>query len=292
MKKIFLLKTNRKRAGTIVAICCNLACLLSALLAPFMPSTSKELRSQLGLSNKSYGYIPETITNMLPTWHKIGKPSPLFTKIDDQKVEMLRKKYAGQQNTNGTSTDKASDESVASLEAAITKQVSKSFLSVYENYFLTFFCIFQGNLVRELKVKNDKSWRDELEVLLNLKKKLIDLKSSASDTNAPEKKLSPKNRKAEPTHVPEQNGDALTDVAALQMAIAKQVLDIVKTFLMIIIHSIIMRSIYTICCITLGYSCARIKSQGRRKCVETTSGDIIETKTAFNGSHWNSTSRC
>lgn len=192
---------DKKRAGTIVAICCNLACLLSALLAPFMPSTSKELRSQLGLSNKSYGYIPETITNMLPTWHKIGKPSPLFTKIDDQKVEMLRKKYAGQQNTNGTSTDKASDESVASLEAAITKQ---------------------GNLVRELKVKNDKSWRDELEVLLNLKKKLIDLKSSASDTNAPEKKLSPKNRKAEPTHVPEQNGDALTDVAALQMAIAKQ----------------------------------------------------------------------
>lgn len=107
-----------------------------------MPSTAKELRSQLGLSNKSYGYIPETITNMLPTWHKIGKPSPIFTKIDDQKVEMLRKKYAGQQETNNEISENKADESVASLEAAITKQVSKFFLSVfsfYENHFLAFF---------------------------------------------------------------------------------------------------------------------------------------------------------
>lgn len=191
---------DKKRAGTIVAICCNLACLLSALLAPFMPSTAKELRSQLGLSNKSYGYIPETITNMLPTWHKIGKPSPLFTKIDDQKVEMLRKKYAGQQDTNGTSTDKTSD--VALLKAAITKQ---------------------DNLVRELKAKNDKTWQDELKVLLNLKIKLVDFKSeSGANMRTLEKKLSPKNKKAEPMHVPEQNGDALTDVAELERAIAKQ----------------------------------------------------------------------
>lgn len=116
-----------------------------------MPTTAKQLRSQLGLSNKTYGYIPETITNMLPTWHKIGKPSPLFTKIEDQTVEMLRKKYAGQQETNGKisetgkeSANKTSEKSkeqpvktsdtskesassnVAVLEAAIMKQVSKS----------------------------------------------------------------------------------------------------------------------------------------------------------------------
>ncbi|KAM0727801.1 Methionine--tRNA ligase, cytoplasmic [Formica fusca] len=193
---------DKKRAGTVVAICCNLACLLSALLAPFMPSTAKQLRSQLGLSNKSYGYIPETITNMLPTWHKIGKPNPLFTKIEDQKVEMLRKKYAGQQETNNElSANKTSDESVASLEVAITKQ---------------------GNLIRELKAKHDKSiWQPQVEILLNLKKKLNDLKSNAN-ANAPEKKLPAKNKKVEPMHVPEQNGDALTDVAALETAIAKQ----------------------------------------------------------------------
>jgi methionyl-tRNA synthetase len=90
-----------------------------------MPTTAKQLRSQLGLSNKNYGYIPKTITNMLPTWHKIGKPSPLFTKIEDQKVEMLRNKYAGQQETNGEpAANKISDDSIVALEAAITKQVS------------------------------------------------------------------------------------------------------------------------------------------------------------------------
>jgi len=94
-----------------------------------MPATSKQLRSQLGLNNKTYGYIPETITNMLPTWHKIGKPSPLFVKIEDETVEMLRKKYAGQQEVNGvaSTTNKTLDDSIMSLEAAITKQVGKFF---------------------------------------------------------------------------------------------------------------------------------------------------------------------
>lgn len=113
-----------------------------------MPTTAKQLRSQLGLSNKNYGYIPETITNMLPTWHKIGKPNPLFTRIEDQTVELLRKKYAGQQETNGKMPSETSKESaktsekskesakisdkdcpnnVAVLEAAITKQVNKLF---------------------------------------------------------------------------------------------------------------------------------------------------------------------
>ncbi|XP_014475977.1 PREDICTED: methionine--tRNA ligase, cytoplasmic isoform X2 [Dinoponera quadriceps] len=223
---------DKNRAGTVVAICCNLACLLSALLAPFMPTTAKQLRSQLGLSNKSYGYIPETITNMLPTWHKIGKPSPLFTKIEEQQVEMLRKKYAGQQEINGrtAATNVASDESVDSLETAI---------------------MVQGNLVRELKAKHEKSvWQPQVEILLSLKKKLADLKVSAP--KAPEKNSPVKNKKVE-TNVNKQHarlyeqkisdlkalhsainerrlkeskkdavGNAATDVATLESAIAKQ----------------------------------------------------------------------
>ncbi|KAH0955052.1 hypothetical protein HN011_005185 [Eciton burchellii] len=192
---------DKKRAGTVVAICCNLACLLSTLLAPFMPATSKQLRAQLGLNNKTYGYIPETIINILPTWHKIGKPSPLFVKIEDEMVEMLRKKYAGQQEVNGvTSTiNKTSDDSIVSLEAAITKQ---------------------GNLVRELKSKHDKSvWQPQVEILLDLKKKLVNLKGNV---NVSEKKSPVKNKKPEPTQALEQNGDTSTDVAALEQAITKQ----------------------------------------------------------------------
>lgn len=72
-----------------------------------------------------------------------------------------------------------------------------------------------------MKAKNDKSiWQPQVEILLDLKKKLNDLKNNV---NTSEKKIPVKNKKVEPMHTPEQNGDALTDVMALEMAIAKQV---------------------------------------------------------------------
>lgn len=90
-----------------------------------------------------------------------------------------------------------------------------------------------------MKAKHDKSiWQPQVEILLDLKKKLNDLKNNI---NTSEKKLPAKNKKAEPIHTPEQNGAALTDVMALEMAIAKQVFDIVKTeyfSFIIIMHSI------------------------------------------------------
>lgn len=102
---------------------CNIACLLSALLAPYMPSTARELRSQLGLPKQNYGYIPEVLSVMLPAGHAIGKPSPLFTKIEEKQVEELRKKYAGRQEQTPPRENTQLSMDVASLEAAVTKQV-------------------------------------------------------------------------------------------------------------------------------------------------------------------------
>lgn len=100
---------------------------MSALLGPFMPNTSRELRAQLGLDKVSYGYIPDTIMTFLPAGHKIRKPSPLFTKIEDQQIESLRKKYAGKQDSPSREIKPANlvqaGRSVAELEAQIAKQV-------------------------------------------------------------------------------------------------------------------------------------------------------------------------
>lgn len=69
--------------------------------------------------------------------------------------------------------------------------------------------IFQGNLVRELKAKNDKSvWQPEVELLLNLKKKLADLKGNA------EKKSPAKNKKADSTNMQKQNAIAAKQESA------------------------------------------------------------------------------
>lgn len=192
---------DKKKAGTVIGICCNLACLLSALLAPYMPNTSREIRAQLGLEKGRYGYIPDIIVNMLPPGHKIGKPSPLFTKIEDQLIEELRKKYAGKQEPNGTQSKTENDitESIETLEASIAKQ---------------------GQLVRELKSKHDKSvWQPQVEILLKLKNKLTDLKRSTDKCDS----ISPtKNKKVESLYTPEQNGDTNADVTSLEAAIAQQ----------------------------------------------------------------------
>ena len=88
-----------------------------------MPCTARELRSQLGLQTNNYGYIPDDITSILPTGHKIGKPSPLFKKIEEKDVETLRKKYAGKQDT--TNSEEHGD--VKSLDNAIAELVGKFF---------------------------------------------------------------------------------------------------------------------------------------------------------------------
>lgn len=191
---------EKKRAGTIIGICCNLACLLSALLAPFAPNVSRELRTQLGLDKSNYGYIPDIITNILVPGHKIGKPSPLFKKIEDQDVEALRKKYAGKQEPSSKPpASSAVPNDVKSLEDAITKQ---------------------GEKVRELKSKHDKSvWQPEVQILLDLKKKLTDLKA---DEKRPAESTNLKKEKSQAVAVSAQNGDVSADVTALESAIVKQ----------------------------------------------------------------------
>ncbi|CAK9805078.1 Methionine--tRNA ligase, cytoplasmic [Anthophora plagiata] len=176
---------DKKRAGTIIGICCNLACLLSALLAPFMPNTARELRLQLGLDNNNYGYIPDVITSILPTGHKIGKPSPLFKKIEDKDVEALRSKYAGKQESanNGENSD------IKCLESEVAELVNK---------------------VKDLIAKR------EGQMFPNLKKKLTDIISENSKT------LESKSEQPDVIFVPEQNEDDSMDVASLEAAIAKQ----------------------------------------------------------------------
>lgn len=64
-----------------------------------------------------YNRKPE-IVQLLPSGHKIGKPAPLFTKIETAHVEELKAKYGGKQQS-----DDSPKQSVAELEAAIAKQV-------------------------------------------------------------------------------------------------------------------------------------------------------------------------
>lgn len=62
---------TKARAGSVIGLAANLAALLSALLYPFMPQTSRQIREQCGLGQPLL--LPETFAQILPEGHKIGK---------------------------------------------------------------------------------------------------------------------------------------------------------------------------------------------------------------------------
>ncbi|KAJ3342538.1 hypothetical protein HDU93_001924 [Gonapodya sp. JEL0774] len=114
-----LFAMNRATANTVLSLAINLIYLISALVYPFMPTTSEAIVKQLRVPHRR---IPND--DELP-WdgkdihegHVIGKPDYLFTKIEESKEQELRQRYAGKQVTeegNGTtSAPIASSASVA-----------------------------------------------------------------------------------------------------------------------------------------------------------------------------------
>lgn len=115
------------------------------------------------------------ITQLLPTGHKLGEPSPLFTKLEPAYVEELKQKFAGQ--INGTSnTNEIVDipkSNNADCIANLEKEVAK-----------------QGLVVRKLKEggANKSEWQPEVTKLLQLKNKLGSLMGTLVDQKTKKKK--------------------------------------------------------------------------------------------------------
>lgn len=84
------------RAGTVIGLCANIICQLSVMLLPYMPNMSGQLQQQLGVGPDVNHLIPEFICR-LPAGHRIGKPAPLFQKIEQAQIDELKKRFAGAQ---------------------------------------------------------------------------------------------------------------------------------------------------------------------------------------------------
>ena len=77
------------RAGTVVGLSVNLACLLSVLVQPYLPTLSAKLQDQLKAPT-TVNVIPEQFHMMLPPGHKIGEPSPLVEEIKAATIAQLK----------------------------------------------------------------------------------------------------------------------------------------------------------------------------------------------------------
>lgn len=107
---------------------------------------------------------------LLKSGHKINKPTPLFTKIEQSRVDELKKKYGGSQDQRLARETKVEKSKFFSTIEEAEKAVAD-----------------QGEKVRKLKSSGvEKSiWQPEVNILLELKKQLEGLR-----TQTGEKKLS------------------------------------------------------------------------------------------------------
>ncbi|CAG9858998.1 unnamed protein product [Phyllotreta striolata] len=184
---------QKLRAGTVVGVCCNLACLIATLLHPYMPDTSENLKKQLNAKNIVLNPRLPEIIKMLPSGHKLEEPSPLFAKIEQAAIDELKRKFAGKQQSEAKNSTGNSSE-IKELEAEIAKQSAK---------------------VTYMKSKGEPKalWQPEVAILQGLNKKLESARKSAPALNKP------------PTQNNVANGG---DVKKLEDEIAKQALVVRK----------------------------------------------------------------
>ncbi|GFN93078.1 methionine--tRNA ligase, cytoplasmic-like, partial [Plakobranchus ocellatus] len=155
---------EKHRAGSVVSLSVQVACLLSVLLQPYMPETSATIQQQLQ-APQNVNVITGNFLPTLPVGHRISKPSPLFQKIEASFVDGLREKFAGkpEQKPAKKQTGKpASGEATAA--AASPEEIERLTKAVSD----------QGNVVRDLKASKAEPARiaEEVATLLQLKKQL------------------------------------------------------------------------------------------------------------------------
>lgn len=117
------------------------------------------MKQQLNASDDVILITPNLprVRNLLPSGHKIGKPAPLFSKIDLARVEELKSKYGGVQNEEPSTETKSKNALVNDFEIIIKKQEDK---------------------INSMKSKNatQSDLQTELLKLNELKKQLKDIK--------------------------------------------------------------------------------------------------------------------
>ena len=77
-------KTDEERAKTIINISLQISAALAVLCEPFLPYTSKKLKTLLNMEEVIWDEIS---ISMIPDLHKIQKHEHLFTKIEDHEIE-------------------------------------------------------------------------------------------------------------------------------------------------------------------------------------------------------------
>ncbi|XP_030275463.1 methionine--tRNA ligase, cytoplasmic isoform X4 [Sparus aurata] len=191
-KKIKGEDTERLRAGTVTGVSVNIACLLSVMLFPYMPTVSQTIRDQLNAPQSIISTMLQgngTFVCALSAGHRVGTVSPLFQKLEVDQIEALKKRFSGQQTTAQKAANTQPAAVPAPAAAAAAAEVAPvNGVDPEKAKQLTQAVAEQGDKVRALKTqKADKAViTAEVTKLLDLKKQLA-LAEGKSPEPAPQK---------------------------------------------------------------------------------------------------------
>uniref|UniRef100_A0A8B9G889 Methionine--tRNA ligase, cytoplasmic n=1 Tax=Amazona collaria TaxID=241587 RepID=A0A8B9G889_9PSIT len=164
---------DRQRAGTVTGVAVNMASLLAVMLQPYMPSVSVAIQGQLCIPAECF-VLSHDFTCTLPPGHRVGTVSPLFQKLENDRVEALRRRFGGAQ---AKQTPPAPETPVAPTDPQRLQELTQEVAR-------------QGNHVRQLKAHKAEKAQIAVEVakLLELKQQLALAEGKGPQVPAPKGK--------------------------------------------------------------------------------------------------------
>ncbi|KAI6024968.1 hypothetical protein PISMIDRAFT_673270 [Pisolithus microcarpus 441] len=151
LSKTFLAE-NPQRCAQVVSRAVNLIYVLSALIYPYMPSTSEAILEQL---NAPARVIPEVLSTDILSGHRIGRPDHLFKPIDEKMEAVWKAKFEG---VGGVSQEVAVPKRKAkktTADNAKTNDVKENGTKSEDALALEARILEHGQYVRSLKEKKE-----------------------------------------------------------------------------------------------------------------------------------------
>lgn len=155
---------EKARAGSVIGLCTNVSCLLSVMIQPYMPTISKTIQEQINAPLECNVLMPQFVC-YLPCGHKVGKPCPLFQKLEPKLIEELKKEYAGKCSRESTPETKNDILTKPQIDGLINMPAEELEIAITA----------QGDVVRQLKQAKAEKVKIQCEVqkLLELKAQLM-----------------------------------------------------------------------------------------------------------------------
>lgn len=170
---------DRQHAGTVTGVAVNMASLLAVMLQPYMPSVSLAIQGQLCIPPDSF-VLSHDFTCTLPPGHRVGTVSPLFQKLENDRVEALRRRFGGgqaKQTPSASQPPPAPETLMAPIDSQRLQELTQEVAR-------------QGNHVRQLKANKAEKAQIDMEVakLLELKKQLALAEGKSPEVSVPKGK--------------------------------------------------------------------------------------------------------